>query len=172
MGTLLRLHHRCSSSSTIRCANSLSSTTTSSRPWAHPSSIFRFMDAQDEVRERPRARTSQGVPRKRSGLKTSASTTRNEEGEHQILHDIDLDVRAGEVVALVGPSGAGKSTLVNLIPRFFDVTCGPHPHRRPRPARSQPRLAAPPDRQGHAGDDPLQRHGAQQHRLRPAGCDA
>ncbi len=47
-----------------------------------------------------------------------------EEGEHQILHNIDLEVRAGEVLALVGPSGAGKSTLVNLIPRFFDVSTG------------------------------------------------
>ena len=43
---------------------------------------------------------------------------------HQILHHVDLEVNACEVLALVGPSGAGKSTLVNLIPRFFDVTSG------------------------------------------------
>ncbi|MBZ5592824.1 MAG: ATP-binding cassette domain-containing protein [Acidobacteriia bacterium] len=40
------------------------------------------------------------------------------------LNAIRLEVKAGEVVALVGPSGAGKSTLVNLLPRFYDVTSG------------------------------------------------
>jgi len=41
-----------------------------------------------------------------------------------VLHGINLDVAAGEVLAVVGSSGAGKSTLVHLIPRFFDVTGG------------------------------------------------
>jgi subfamily B ATP-binding cassette protein MsbA len=40
------------------------------------------------------------------------------------LGPLDLEVRAGEVVALVGPSGAGKTTLANLVPRFYDVTSG------------------------------------------------
>jgi subfamily B ATP-binding cassette protein MsbA len=40
------------------------------------------------------------------------------------LSDINLEVNAGEVVALVGPSGAGKSTLASLVPRFYDVTSG------------------------------------------------
>jgi ATP-binding cassette, subfamily B, bacterial MsbA len=40
------------------------------------------------------------------------------------LADIDLEVNAGEVVALVGPSGAGKTTLANLVPRFYDITSG------------------------------------------------
>ena len=40
------------------------------------------------------------------------------------LNDVELEVRAGEVVALVGPSGGGKTTLANLVPRFYDVTAG------------------------------------------------
>jgi subfamily B ATP-binding cassette protein MsbA len=40
------------------------------------------------------------------------------------IHDLELEVKAGEVVALVGPSGAGKTTLANLVPRFYDVSGG------------------------------------------------
>ena len=42
----------------------------------------------------------------------------------EILRDINLEVKRGEILAVVGSSGAGKSTLVHLIPRFFDVTGG------------------------------------------------
>jgi subfamily B ATP-binding cassette protein MsbA len=42
----------------------------------------------------------------------------------EVLKDINLQVKTGEVLALVGSSGGGKSTLVNLIPRFFDVSSG------------------------------------------------
>ena len=86
-------------------------------------SIFGFFDEKDDVKEKPRAATLKGFARsiRFENVGFSYSTA---EGEHQILHNVDLDVRAGEVLALVGPSGAGKSTLVNLIPRFYDVTSG------------------------------------------------
>lgn len=45
-------------------------------------------------------------------------------GNGEVLHDISLDIRAGETVALVGSSGGGKTTLSQLIPRFYDVTKG------------------------------------------------
>jgi subfamily B ATP-binding cassette protein MsbA len=87
------------------------------------SSIFAFFDAEDDVKERPRAATLKGFAQfvRFENVGFSYSTG---EGEHQILHNVDLELRPGEVLALVGPSGAGKSTLVNLIPRFFDVTSG------------------------------------------------
>jgi subfamily B ATP-binding cassette protein MsbA len=40
------------------------------------------------------------------------------------VSDIDLEIKAGEMVALVGSSGSGKTTLANLLPRFYDPTAG------------------------------------------------
>ncbi|MGD0682673.1 MAG: ABC transporter ATP-binding protein [Terracidiphilus sp.] len=86
-------------------------------------SIFGFFDTEDDVKERQHPVVLKGFKEsiRFDDVGFSYST---EEGEHQILHHVDLDMLAGEVLALVGPSGAGKTTLANLIPRFFDVTSG------------------------------------------------
>ena len=44
--------------------------------------------------------------------------------EREVLTSIDLDIEAGQLVAIVGPSGAGKSTLLNLVPRLWEVSDG------------------------------------------------
>ena len=85
--------------------------------------IFRFMDAEDDVREKKRALVLRGF--KDSVRFEQVDFAYASGGEvTEVLHAIDLDVKRGEVIAIVGPSGAGKSSLVNLIPRFFDVTGG------------------------------------------------
>jgi subfamily B ATP-binding cassette protein MsbA len=85
--------------------------------------IFQFMDEQDTVRDRPHAKTLKAF-RNEIRFENVRFSYASEEGEKEVLSDINLTVPRGEVVAFVGPSGAGKTTLVNLIPRFFDVTGG------------------------------------------------
>jgi ATP-binding cassette, subfamily B, bacterial len=45
-------------------------------------------------------------------------------GETDVLHDLDLVVAPGEIVAVCGPTGSGKTSLLNLLPRFYDPTGG------------------------------------------------
>jgi len=73
-----------------------------------------------------------------SDIKESKDAIRIQRGPHRVafenvsfkyddvmvLKDINLDVKSGEVLALVGMSGGGKTSLVNLIPRFYDVSRG------------------------------------------------
>ncbi len=87
------------------------------------SEIFKFMDAEDKVRERVGAKplpVFAGAVR----FEHVSFSYQDEEEAREVLRDIDLEVKRGEVLAIVGSSGAGKTTMIHLIPRFFDVTAG------------------------------------------------
>ncbi len=87
------------------------------------SEIFRFIDEVDDLVEKPRAVQLKSFKHS-IRLENVGFAYSTEEGEKQVLSEINLEIKQGEVIALVGPSGAGKTTLVNLIPRFFDPTSG------------------------------------------------
>ncbi len=49
---------------------------------------------------------------------------RYQDAEKNVLDHISFEANVGETVAIIGSTGSGKSTIINLIPRFFDVSCG------------------------------------------------
>ena len=78
-----------------------------------------LLNAPNDIVEKPGAASLQGV---REGVRFESVTFAY--GDQPVLNDVNLEVRKGEIVALVGPSGAGKSSLVNLLPRFWDPDSG------------------------------------------------
>jgi len=82
--------------------------------------IFELLDENPEIKDTPGASP---LPSAR-GRVTFDRVSFSYPGTDRVLHDIELEIQPGEVLALVGPSGAGKSTLFNLIPRFYDPTHG------------------------------------------------
>ena len=82
--------------------------------------IFEIIDERSEIIEVPNAQILPAV----LGRITFSGVSFAYPGARHVLHNIDLEIQPGEVLALVGPSGAGKSTLFNLIPRFYDPTSG------------------------------------------------
>jgi subfamily B ATP-binding cassette protein MsbA len=83
--------------------------------------IFELLGEPTEVHDVPHP----SEPALRKGSVTLESVSFTYGGrDAEVLHDINLTVAPGEVVALVGPSGSGKSTITQLIPRFYDPTAG------------------------------------------------
>ncbi|HET7656862.1 MAG TPA: ABC transporter ATP-binding protein [Bacillales bacterium] len=83
--------------------------------------IFEFADTKYDIQDEPDAKEIQLV---NGDISFEHVFFQYHDEELPVLKDVNLDVRAGETVALVGMSGGGKTSLVNLIPRFYDVTAG------------------------------------------------
>jgi subfamily B ATP-binding cassette protein MsbA len=86
---------------------------------AAASRVFEMMDSKSDIQEKETAIQLPSFHRDILFQEVHFSY-----GDEDVLRDINLSIKKGEVVALVGSSGAGKTTLVNLIPRFYDVTKG------------------------------------------------
>jgi ATP-binding cassette, subfamily B, bacterial len=83
--------------------------------------IYEVFDTEPEIADRPGAVTVGEV----TGLLEFHGVGFAYAGaDETVLHDIDLQVRPGETLALVGTTGSGKSTLTALVPRLYDVTAG------------------------------------------------
>ena len=87
------------------------------------SRVFGILDTLPDIRDKPGAIALPPI----AGRLEFHDVSFAYEGEGEdgvVLKNVSLEVRPGEIIALVGPSGAGKTTLVNLIPRFYDPNAG------------------------------------------------
>jgi ATP-binding cassette, subfamily B, bacterial MsbA len=82
--------------------------------------VFEIIDTKPTVQDTPDAIT---LPASEGHI-TFQNVSFSYENDTPVIQGISLDIKPGEILALVGPSGAGKSTVFNLIPRFYDPTEG------------------------------------------------
>ncbi len=83
--------------------------------------IYDVLDKEPTVQEKPSALHLATI---RNNIELRNVSFRYDDDTDLVLKNINLDIRVGELVAIVGPTGTGKSTLVNLIPRFYDPEAG------------------------------------------------
>ena len=82
--------------------------------------IFQVIDEPEEIGDEPGAGELPAGP----GRVTFDHVTFGYDPERPVLRDVDLELEAGKVVALIGHTGSGKTSLASLVPRFYDVQEG------------------------------------------------
>ena len=82
--------------------------------------VFNVLDTEEKLKDKPNAIELPKI----SGDVQFDHVSFGYKKDVDVLHDLTLEAKPGQVIAFVGPSGAGKSTIANLIPRFYDVTAG------------------------------------------------
>ena len=97
-----------------------------SRAIASGKRIFEVLDTESAVKEKPGAAVLSNVKGdiQFNNVNFHYESARLDKSSGNILEDISIEAKSGEMVALLGATGSGKTTLVNLIPRFYDVTAG------------------------------------------------
>jgi ATP-binding cassette, subfamily B, bacterial MsbA len=93
------------------------------RALASASRIAELLDTHLEIQDKPDARILDGI-HDSVAFRDVCFNYIDQNGETQVLRDINLHVERNCVIAIVGSSGSGKTTLVGLIPRFYDPTQG------------------------------------------------
>ncbi|MBU5675037.1 ABC transporter ATP-binding protein/permease [Alkaliphilus sp. MSJ-5] len=82
--------------------------------------VFDFLEAEDEVPEIANPLSIEDL----KGNVTFENVSFGYTKDNILIEDLNLDVKSGQMVAIVGPTGAGKTTLINLLMRFYDVNSG------------------------------------------------
>jgi ATP-binding cassette subfamily B protein len=82
--------------------------------------LFEILDWESPVDEKPDAKLMKRV----KGKVVFDNVSLSYDGETEALHEINVEVEVGQVIALVGQPGSGKTTFTHLIPRFYDTTEG------------------------------------------------
>jgi ABC-type multidrug transport system, ATPase and permease components len=82
--------------------------------------IFQYLDLESEIKEKPNAAESQ----KLEGYIRYENVSFSYNDSTEILKNVDIEIKPGQMAAFVGPSGAGKTTLTYLVPRLYDVSSG------------------------------------------------
>lgn len=99
----------------------VNSSTTLTQSFASMDRVFELVDEEYEVTDKEGAKDLGIVDGK---LEFRGVSFHYNDGETEVLSNLNFTVKPGETVAFVGMSGGGKSTIVSLIPRFYDVTEG------------------------------------------------